>query len=138
MYQLAIISHILILVDFIGYVCLNLEFTLRTVSSPSGVTIQPSSPKSHIWRILSEKRTEKCSHSHLCCAFSARFSLNLRSNLAFYQDFKIVVNRYPAGKFFIMPSVIKAEHFGEINASPELSQLAVGQSILQAGLAFQH
>jgi hypothetical protein len=62
------------------------------------VTIQHSSPKSHIWRILSEKRTEKCSHSHLCCAFSARFSLNLRSNLAFYQDFKIVVNRYKKSK----------------------------------------
>src|SRR3990167_2966341 len=74
---------------FMNKVCLWLCLKIKIESNYS-----PRSPKSHIWRILNENDSEKCSHSPLCCAFSESFSFNLHSNLTFHQDFKIVVNRY--------------------------------------------
>ncbi len=50
---------------------------------------QPQQPKGCLWRILNENRLEKCSKSHLFCAFPKRFSFNLHSNPIFHQDLDI-------------------------------------------------
>ena len=80
--------------NWIELLCVPAHRPIKPIYVKKFSNYSPRSPKSHIWRILNENDSEKCSHSPLCCAFSESFSFNLHSNLTFHQDFKIVVNRY--------------------------------------------